>query len=65
MPIWALTILGTLGATLAKMGLALVTEKFIKRLIVDALQVVVNRTETPEDNKLLETAKEAWGLGED
>jgi hypothetical protein len=44
------------------MAAQLMTERFLKRLVVQALQLVVNKTETPEDNKVLDEAKRAWNV---
>jgi hypothetical protein len=42
------------------MAMSLMTEKFIKRLIIAGLKKVVKMTETDEDNKLLEAALATW-----
>lgn len=54
---------GTLiGGVLMSMAAQLLTERFLKRLVVQALEAVVKKTETDEDNKVLEEAKKAWGV---
>lgn len=61
-----MAFLGQAGAAIAgvlmTMGAQLMTERFIKRLVVRGLSLVVKRTETDEDDKLLQSAKEAWGV---
>jgi hypothetical protein len=47
---------------LLKMGTALLTERFIKGLVVQVLELIVKRTETEEDDRLLAAAKREWGL---
>jgi hypothetical protein len=51
-----------LGQVLVSLLSALLTEAFLKRIIVMVLERVVSRTESDIDNKILEAAKEAWGL---
>jgi hypothetical protein len=45
---------------LLSMLTALFTETFLKAIIIEALQMLVNRTSNEWDNRLLEKAKEAW-----
>ena len=51
-----------LGGIVVNMAAQLVTERFLKRMIVRGLQAAVDRTETEEDNALLDDAKRAWGV---
>lgn len=57
-------ILQTIGITVVKLLLgmltSLLTETFLKAIIIEALQMLVNRTDNEWDNRLLEKAKEAW-----
>lgn len=62
MPAWLLGVGATLGGVLVKMAAQLVTEAFLKRAIVSALEAAVKKSETPEDDKLLQEAKKAWGM---
>jgi hypothetical protein len=59
-----MTILHTIGLSIMKVLLsmltALFTETFLKAIIIEALQMLVNRTSNEWDNRLLEKAKEAW-----
>lgn len=61
-----MAFLASLGTTLAGVGLSmlgqLATERFIKRMVVHALEMVVKRTDTDEDNKMLDDAKRAWNV---
>ncbi len=55
-----------MGAVLAGVGVSmvrqLVTERFLKRMVVLALEKLVNKTQDDWDNKLLEEAKRAWNV---
>lgn len=62
MPVWLLTVLGSLGGIAIKMLTQLATEKVLKGLIITALEKVVAKTESADDDKLLQTVKEAWGV---
>ncbi len=44
---------------------SLMTEKFLKRAIISALEKVVDKTSSDLDNQLLIYAKEAWLIGEE
>jgi len=55
---------GALVGVLATMGAQLVTGPFLKALIVRGLTVLVKKTDTDEDDKLLQDAKKAWGMTE-
>ncbi len=59
------TILTALGKTLMTMLTSLMTEKFLKRAIISALEKVVDKTSSDLDNQLLIYAKEAWLIGEE
>lgn len=56
-------LLGMLSA-LGKIGVSLVssllTEAFLKKAVIIALEKLVKKTENDVDDKLLEAAKEAW-----
>lgn len=39
---------------------ALLSDVFFRGLIIEALQVLVNKTDNEWDNKLLERAREVW-----
>lgn len=54
------TLASVLGGTLLKMVTTLMTERFIKSMVIQALEVIVKRTETKEDDKLLADAKKEW-----
>lgn len=47
---------------LAKLGMSLLTEAVIKRVVVIGAEAVVKRTENPEDDRLVAVIKDAWGL---
>lgn len=59
-----MTILHTIGISVVKVLLsmltALFTETFLKAIIIEALQMLVDRTDNEWDNRLLEKAKESW-----
>lgn len=57
-----MAVLAVIGRILAQMGMALLTEKMIKRAVVIGLEKLVARTPDDSDNKLLAEAKKAWGL---
>lgn len=46
--------------TLISMATALLSDVFIRGMIIEALQALVNKTESDWDNKLLERAREVW-----
>ena len=48
------------GSTLLSMAMSLVTKKFIKKIIIAALEKLVKATKDDTDDKLLAAAKEAW-----
>jgi carbamate kinase len=47
---------------LASLGAQLLTERFLKSALVQGLAILVKKTETDEDDKLLQEAKKAWGV---
>lgn len=57
---------GVIGTSVAKVGLSLLTslltEAFIKRMLVAGLEAMVKRTDNDTDDKVLQAAKDAWGL---
>ena len=58
--------MASIGAVLGKVGMSLVmslmTEAFIKKLLVAALEYLVKKTESDVDDKVLAAAKESWGM---
>lgn len=59
-------ILMTLGTALGKVMLSMVTalftETFLKKAIVYGLEKIAKKSQTDLDDKLLQAAKEAWGM---
>lgn len=59
-----MTILHTIGISVVKVLLSMLTElfteTFLKAIIIEALQMLVDRTDNEWDNRLLEKAKESW-----
>ena len=59
-----MAILQTVGISVVKVLLsmltALFTETFLKAMIIEALQMLVDRTDNEWDNRLLEKARESW-----
>lgn len=57
-------VLAQIGMAIVKalisMATALLSEVFIRGIIIEALQALVNKTENDWDNKLLERAREVW-----
>ena len=53
-------LLGALGTAALKMLTALITEAFIKKAVVIALEKLVVRTASDADDRLLREAKKAW-----
>jgi predicted KAP-like P-loop ATPase len=51
-----------LGKIATSLFMSLLTEAFIKRLLVVALEQLVKKTETDADDKILKEAKTAWGI---
>jgi hypothetical protein len=60
MPAIAITIAKLLGSTLMSMAAKLMTEKFVKYLIIKVLEAIVKSTETKEDDKILTEMKKQW-----
>lgn len=55
-------LVASLGTALLQLLTSLVTAAFLKKAIILGLEKLVNKTESDLDNKLLEAAKEAWGV---
>lgn len=62
MPVFLGQAAALVGGVLVSMAAQLMTERFIKHLVVQALEAVVKKTATDEDNRLLEEAKKAWNV---
>lgn len=60
--IWV-TIGKTILSSLASMGMALLTETFLKDIVVMGLEWVAHKTKTVKDDQLVAAVKHAWGLG--
>ena len=60
-----LAVLSALGKVLLSMLTSLLTEKFLKRSIILALEKISAKTKSDVDDQLLKYAKEAWAPGED
>ena len=56
------TILLALGKVLLSILMSLLTESFIKKLIVHGLEKLASLTETDADNKIVRDIREEWGL---
>lgn len=58
--------MANLGLLLGKIGtsllMSLMTEAFIKRLLVIALEQLVKKTEADWDDKILQDAKKSWNI---
>lgn len=59
-------MLATAGAillkTLAGLGMSLLTESFLKDIIVLGLEKLAQSTQTDADDRLVADVKKAWGL---
>lgn len=53
-----LSVLKILGS----MATSLLTERFIKQLVIIALEKLSKKTQSDADDRLLEVAKKEWGL---
>ncbi len=62
MPVVFAQLATIVGGVLVSMAGQLMTERFIKRMLVEGLQAIANKTATDEDNKMLAEAKRAWGI---
>jgi hypothetical protein len=62
MPVFLAQAAAMIGGTLVTMAGQLMTGPFLKRLIVQALEVAVKKSATQEDDKLLKEAKRAWNM---
>jgi hypothetical protein len=60
MPVIAMTVLRLLGSTLSHLAMSLMTEKFMRWLIIWILELVVKKTSSNLDNELLEQLKQTW-----
>lgn len=60
MPVWILAMGSTVGAVLVKMAAQLVTESFLKRAILTALEAAAAKSETKADDELVAAARVAW-----
>lgn len=65
MPSWVIGLGATAGKVLLGMAAELVTEKFLKSVIIYLLEYAVKKTKTDVDDKLLKHAKEAWNKAEE
>lgn len=63
-PIWILAVLHTVGAVAIKMLTQLATESFLKKAGIIALEKIAAKTETDADDKILQSAKEAWNMND-
>jgi hypothetical protein len=62
MPVILAQLGATVGGILITMAGQLVTERFLKYLVVRGLHAVVTRTENTDDDRLLSEAARAWGV---
>ena len=56
------TILRSIMQALISMGMALLTETFLKDLIVLGLEKIVKRTKNTVDDRILNSIRRAWGM---
>lgn len=56
------TLLRTLGTVLGSLAMQLLTGKALKQLLIWPLEKWTKKTKTVEDDKVIEKAKEDWGL---
>lgn len=59
---WWATIVTSVLRTLTAIGMSLLTEAFIKRALIVALEKLAKKTQTDTDDKLVQAAKETWGM---
>lgn len=64
MPVFFAQAGAALVGVLASMAAQLLTGPFLKKAIVHGLEVLVKKTETDEDDKLLKDAKQSWGMAD-
>jgi len=59
-----LTLIKSLLSALGSLLMSLMTEKFMKKLIVWSLEWIVTKTENTRDDQLLRLVKRAWDESE-
>lgn len=62
MPVWIAAALGALGKVAISLLMSLMTESFIKSMIVHALQSLAKKTASDADDKLVNDIKTAWNV---
>jgi hypothetical protein len=60
MPVILAQIAALIVKALIGMATALLSDVFIRGMIIEALQALADKTESDWDNKLLERAREVW-----
>lgn len=60
MPVVLVQIAALFIKALIGMATALLSDVFIRGMIIEALQALADKTESDWDNKLLERAREVW-----
>ena len=60
MPVVLVQIAALIVKSLIGMATALLSDVFIRGMIIEALQALADKTESDWDNKLLERAREVW-----
>lgn len=60
MPAVVLTVLKTVGTLLLSLLTSLLTEKFLKRVIISAMETLSQKTAADFDDKLTAAMREAW-----
>jgi hypothetical protein len=60
MPVILAQIATLIVKALIGMATALLSDVFIRGMIIEALQALADKTESDWDNKLLERAREVW-----
>lgn len=60
MPVVLVQIATLIVKALIGMATALLSDVFIRGMIIEALQALADKTESDWDNKLLERAREVW-----
>jgi hypothetical protein len=60
MPVILVQIAALFVKALIGMATALLSDVFIRGMLIEALQALANKTESDWDNKLLERAREVW-----
>lgn len=58
--------MGSVGLVLAKIGMSLVaqllTEKFIKGMLIHGMELAAKKSQTETDDKIVADIKKAWGI---